>query len=148
MLEMAIIDEAGFAPPAARLAPRLKPGDCLILSGPLGVGKTSFARALAAALGVDDAVTSPTFPIANIHAGTDFPVLHLDAYRLESVRALRDLGLEEYFEAGVAMIEWGEKFAAEFPHALTIVFAFDGEGRRLRIAPAGDWAARLRGLAP
>lgn len=150
MFEIAIPDEHATEALAKALAPRLSPGDCLILSGPLGVGKTRFARALAGALGVRADVTSPTFPIANVLQGAAFPVLHLDAYRLETVREFRDLGLEEYFDGAVTLIEWGEAFAEDFPDRLELGFVFDGEGegRRVRIAPCGAWTSRLQGWAP
>ena len=91
-----------------RLARALRPGDLVFLEGPLGVGKTTFVRAVAEALGVTDPVRSPSFAIANIYAGT-LPVQHLDLYRLDAVADEDALALEEYGRAdAVTLVEWPE----------------------------------------
>ena len=84
-------------------------GDVLILSGDLGAGKTTFTQGLAQGLGIDDAVTSPTFVIArthpNLHGGP--ALVHVDAYRLGSSLELDDLDLEADLEHSVVVVEWG-----------------------------------------
>ena len=94
-----------------RLAGGLRAGDLVVLSGPLGAGKTSLTQGLAAGLGVRGAVTSPTFVLARAHRGP-LPLLHVDAYRLRDAgpRALdlADLDLEDALEDGVVVVEWGE----------------------------------------
>lgn len=91
-----------------RLAQILRPGDVVLLFGPLGAGKTTLIRVVARALGVTDTVRSPSFTIANIYSGA-VTVNHLDLYRLEGIEAEDALALEEYLTAdAVVLIEWPE----------------------------------------
>lgn len=95
-----------------RLAGEMRAGDVLVLTGPLGAGKTTLVRGLGAALGVRGTVASPTFVIARTHPSvTGGPALiHVDAYRLGSALELDDLDLD--FEASVTVIEWGSEFVS------------------------------------
>ena len=99
----------------AQLAAGLGAGDLLVLSGPLGAGKTVLVRGLARGLGVTGAVTSPTFVIAREHrAGPDgagVPLVHVDAYRLGGAAELDDLDLDTDLDAAVVAVEWGEGVA-------------------------------------
>ena len=98
----------------ARLAERLRAGDLLVLSGPLGAGKTSLTQGLGAALGVRGAVTSPTFVLARVHRGP-LPLVHVDAYRMREAGArldLDDLDLDAALEDAVTVVEWGEGLAS------------------------------------
>jgi len=97
---------------AAHVA-RLLPSDAtLALHGDLGVGKTTFVQGLARGLGIDAAITSPTFTIFTIHRGTP-SLIHLDAYRLENERQIESLMLEDFLVTPyVLAIEWPEKIAA------------------------------------
>ena len=90
---------------AARIAARCRPGDLLILDGDLGAGKTTFTQGLAAALGVDEPVTSPTFVIARTYRGPAGELHHVDAYRLGSALELDDLDLDT--EGAITVVEWG-----------------------------------------
>jgi tRNA threonylcarbamoyladenosine biosynthesis protein TsaE len=91
-----------------RLGRAVRPGDLVLLEGPLGAGKTTFVRAVAEELGVTDLVRSPSFTIANIYAGR-LLVQHLDLYRLDEVAAEDALALEEYARAdAVTLVEWPE----------------------------------------
>jgi tRNA threonylcarbamoyladenosine biosynthesis protein TsaE len=100
-----------------RLAAGLGPGDLVVLSGPLGAGKTAFVRGLARGLGVLGPVTSPTFVIAREHrAGPrGVPLVHVDAYRLgmaaDVAAELDDLDLDTDLDAAVVAVEWGEGVA-------------------------------------
>lgn len=97
-----------------RLAGGLGPGDLVVLSGPLGAGKTVVVRGLARGLGVTGAVTSPTFVIAREHRpgpGGRVPLVHVDAYRLGGAAELDDLDLDTDLAGAVVAVEWGEGVA-------------------------------------
>ncbi|MFP5298806.1 MAG: tRNA (adenosine(37)-N6)-threonylcarbamoyltransferase complex ATPase subunit type 1 TsaE [Actinomycetota bacterium] len=101
----------------ASLAPTLLPGDVISLSGELGSGKTVFVQGLAAALGVHERVTSPTFTIVHEYAGR-YPIVHLDIYRLDSFQELLDLGFEEFLDPdAILVLEWGEAVEPLLPRA-------------------------------
>jgi len=91
------------------LASLLRPGDLVVLSGPLGAGKTALTQGIGEGLGVTGRVTSPTFVIARVHRGP-IPLVHVDAYRLrDSGRLdLDDLEIDEELERAVVVVEWGE----------------------------------------
>ncbi|RRJ87593.1 tRNA (adenosine(37)-N6)-threonylcarbamoyltransferase complex ATPase subunit type 1 TsaE [Gulosibacter macacae] len=93
----------------ARLAAVLGAGDVLVLTGPLGAGKTTLVRGLGEALGVRGTVASPTFVIARTHPslGNGPALIHVDAYRLASALELDDLDLD--LDASVSVIEWGSE---------------------------------------
>jgi tRNA threonylcarbamoyladenosine biosynthesis protein TsaE len=92
-----------------RLAAVLRPGDLVVLSGPLGAGKTTLVRGIGAGLGVRGPVTSPTFVIARVHPSlAGGPALvHADAYRLASPAEVDDLDLDASLETSVTVVEWG-----------------------------------------
>jgi tRNA threonylcarbamoyladenosine biosynthesis protein TsaE len=92
------------------LAALLRPGDLVLLVGPLGAGKTTLAQGIGAGLGVAERLTSPTFVLAREHAGR-MPVVHVDAYRLGSAAELDDLDLDTPAESAVTLVEWGEGLA-------------------------------------
>jgi tRNA threonylcarbamoyladenosine biosynthesis protein TsaE len=138
---------------ATAIAKTLLPGDVLLLDGDLGAGKTTFTQGLARAMGVGEAVTSPTFALVRSYP-TAFGVelIHVDVYRLETVADIVALGLPEMLEDGaVAVIEWGEKAAPVLgPEHLNIRFELtdaDGE-RRIVLSPSGSrWQARWEDIA-
>ena len=94
---------------------RLRPGDVVVLSGPLGAGKTVLARGIGSGLGVRGPVTSPTFVIAREHpalpGGRGVPLVHVDAYRLGGMAELDDLDLDTDLLAAAVVVEWGEGLA-------------------------------------
>jgi tRNA threonylcarbamoyladenosine biosynthesis protein TsaE len=92
------------------LAAQLRPGDLVLLSGPLGAGKTTLAQGLGDGLGVRGPVTSPTFVIARIHPslGEGPALVHVDAYRLAPGAEIDDLDLDASLEDSVTVVEWGE----------------------------------------
>jgi tRNA threonylcarbamoyladenosine biosynthesis protein TsaE len=98
-----------------RLGAELSAGDLVLLSGPLGAGKTVVARGIGRALGVSGPVTSPTFVIAREHppapGGRGVPLVHVDAYRLGGTAELDDLDLDTDLAEAVVVIEWGEGLA-------------------------------------
>ena len=92
-----------------RLAEELYPGAVIAYTGDLGAGKTAFTRGLAAGLGIDTQVTSPTFTIVNEYEGGRLPLFHFDMYRLGSSDELFDIGWEDYLaRGGVCAVEWSE----------------------------------------
>lgn len=102
-----------------RLAGGLRAGDLIVLSGPLGAGKTSLTQGIGEGLGVRGAVTSPTFVLARTHRGP-VPLVHVDAYRLREAGArldLDDLDLDAALEDAVTVVEWGEGLAEQLTDA-------------------------------
>lgn len=93
-----------------RLAARLRAGDLLILSGPLGAGKTTLVQGIAEGLKVRGPITSPTFVIARVHPSLcgGPPLVHADAYRLGGSLEVDDLDLDASLEESVTIVEWGE----------------------------------------
>jgi tRNA threonylcarbamoyladenosine biosynthesis protein TsaE len=102
--------EAETAAAGEQLAPDLKTGDVVLLSGELGAGKTAFVRGLARALGVpEEDVTSPTFTLVQEYRTPRVVLFHVDLYRL-SPREVEDLGLDEMMEQGILAIEWPDRW--------------------------------------
>ena len=111
-------------PDTARLASvvagQVRAGDVILLTGDLAAGKTAFVKALAAAVDSPDVVTSPTFTLAQFYQSTAVQLLHIDTYRLGSIEEYRDLGLADYQDDCVTLIEWGDKVADDFPDHLSV----------------------------
>ena len=100
---------------AAELAGELGAGTVLALHGELGAGKTCFIQGLAAALGIDEPITSPTYTLIGEYEGR-LPLHHIDLYRLSGPAEALGLGLEEYFDAnGITAIEWAERAEGLLP---------------------------------
>ncbi|MCK4563737.1 MAG: tRNA (adenosine(37)-N6)-threonylcarbamoyltransferase complex ATPase subunit type 1 TsaE [Verrucomicrobia bacterium] len=100
---------------AAALADELGPGTVMALHGDLGAGKTCFVQGLAAALGIDEPITSPTYTLIGEYEGR-LPLHHIDLYRLSGPEEALGLGLEEYFDAnGITAIEWAERAEGLLP---------------------------------
>ncbi len=131
----------------ARLGALAKPGDLLVLTGPLGAGKTVLAQGLAAGLGVRERVTSPTFVIAHVHRDGRLPFVHVDAYRLSSVAEVDDLDLDASLSDSVTAVEWGSGLVEGLADAWLEVRIERGETdeREVTLVPnGGDWAERLQ----
>ena len=120
-------------------------GDVLALSGPLGAGKTVFAKGVGEGLGVRSVVNSPTFILMNEHEGR-LRLFHIDAYRLEDVDEAAAAGLLDQRQAeGVTVIEWAERIRDLLPaERLDVTLEIEAEGRRVvRLAPRGPRHERL-----
>jgi len=99
-----------------RLGAVLSAGSVVAYKGGLGMGKTAFTRGLAAGLGYQGRVTSPTFTIVNEYEGGRLPLFHFDMYRLAGEDALFDIGWEDYLDrGGVCAVEWSEQAAEAMP---------------------------------
>lgn len=116
----------------AELAAALKPGDIVLVRGELGAGKTTFVRGAARALGVNDAVTSPTFSIGHRYRGTHVTVSHLDLYRLSGLSEEEPELLDDYLgPERIAFVEWPEESSVELRNARVLVtLAHEGGDRR------------------
>jgi tRNA threonylcarbamoyladenosine biosynthesis protein TsaE len=136
-----------------RLAGVLEAGDLVLVSGPLGAGKTTFVRGLGSAMQVRGPVTSPTFVIARVHPSeVGGPALvHVDAYRLDGLAELDDLDLDTDLERAVIVVEWGTGVAeglADSRLEVWITRAAMSEDRQVELLAFGDaWAARRPVLA-
>ena len=136
-----------------RLGAALEPGDVLVLTGDLGAGKTQLTKGIAAAMGVEDEVTSPTFALEAVHEGARMPLYHFDLYRLHDAEELGDAGVWDVLGGdGVCVIEWGEQFSDELGDERLDVFLtrLDDEAeagcepaRSVRLEPHGERAAEL-----
>jgi len=116
---------------AARLAARLVPGDVILVEGELGAGKTTFIRGAARALGIEGAVTSPTYTIGHRYTGR-VDVSHLDLYRFEGMSHAEWGDLEEYFDNAVVFVEWPEAGAGFLPpETARVRLQHAGQTRRL-----------------
>ena len=135
---------------AAAVAGLARPGDLLLLVGDLGAGKTAFTQGFAEAVGVSEAITSPTFTLCRSYEGKH-RLNHLDVYRLEEVAEAEDLGLGELLEDGITVIEWGDTIAAALPAdylELRFVFGEGDDDRSIATRIVGpSWAARQRALS-
>ena len=98
------------------LAASLRAGDVVALDGDLGAGKTHFVKGIAAGIGCEGDVTSPTFTLVHEYTGGRVPLFHFDFYRLESEEEVLRIGLDDYLGAGgVLVIEWAGKFPGVLP---------------------------------
>jgi tRNA threonylcarbamoyladenosine biosynthesis protein TsaE len=127
-----------------RLAAELRAGDLLVLTGPLGAGKTTLVQGIGEGLGVRGPITSPTFVIARVHpALTGGPALvHADAYRLGGVAEIDDLDLDATTASSVTAVEWGEGLAEGLSDdRLEIAIDLQGDTRSVRLTGIGPrWA--------
>ena len=120
---------------AARLAPALRTGDVLALSGDLGAGKTFFTRALCRRLGVSESipVTSPTFTLVQPYEGR-LPIVHVDLYRLGDADEVFQLGLRQAREDALLVIEWPQTFLDVMGGGeVSIAFSLHADGRQVQI---------------
>jgi tRNA threonylcarbamoyladenosine biosynthesis protein TsaE len=137
----------------ARLGGLLRAGDLVVLSGPLGAGKTALVQGIGAGMDVTGRIASPTFVIARVHpaAVPGAPALiHVDAYRLGSLDEVDDLDLDVDADSSVTVVEWGAGMVERLAESwLTVALerADDSEERLASLTPhGGDWAARLAAL--
>jgi tRNA threonylcarbamoyladenosine biosynthesis protein TsaE len=153
--ELRIATDVAMRDLGRELAARLRAGDLVILTGPLGAGKTTLVQGIGQGLGVRGPVTSPTFVIARVHpalAGSGPALVHADAYRLGSIREVDDLDLDADMAGAVTVVEWGEGLAeglAEDRLEISIQPEPDGPARTVRVCGHGArWRQGFSGKAP
>ena len=129
------------------LAGILRPGDLVVLAGPLGAGKTALTQGIGAGLGVREPVTSPTFVIARVHRDGRIPLVHVDAYRLVSVADVDDLDLDAAAGDAVTVVEWGQGLVEQMAdeHLEIRLDRREDDVRSAVLVPHGPgWEERLR----
>ncbi|PJA59056.1 MAG: tRNA (adenosine(37)-N6)-threonylcarbamoyltransferase complex ATPase subunit type 1 TsaE [Rhodobacterales bacterium CG_4_9_14_3_um_filter_71_31] len=151
-ITLALPDPDATARVGAALARALRPGDSVLLSGPLGAGKTALARAVIAArlgaaqTGAAGDIPSPTYTLTQVYEDDAGEIWHADLYRLTDPAQVWELGLTEAFDAAICLVEWPERLGPLAPRrALIAALDFDaGEGRILSLTPQGaGWEAAL-----
>jgi tRNA threonylcarbamoyladenosine biosynthesis protein TsaE len=132
----------------ARLAALLRPGDVVVLSGPLGAGKTLFTSGIAAGLGVEEPVISPTFILTREYSSGFLPLIHADIYRLSTRNEFDDLDLLSQASQGVLVIEWGDVVEPILPpdHLRVNFEVDDDEARNITLVAFGSWRTRMTEL--
>lgn len=147
-LRLRLPDLAATEALAGRVAAVLRPGDAILLEGPLGAGKTAFARALLRAAAADPAleVPSPSYTLVQSYATAHGAVHHFDLWRTDGPDALAELGWDEAV-ADIVLVEWPDRLGAMAPaDALRIALQPRADGERTGVV--SGWPARLAGLAP
>ena len=159
-LDLELPDEAATAALGRDIAALAKPGDVIALSGDLGAGKTTLARAFVNALPppggpgprpgtASEVVPSPTFTLLQIYERDPAPVWHFDLYRLARPEDVFELGFEEALGQAISLIEWPERLGSALPDQrleIRLAFAATPEARRAALWGAGTWPERLSRL--
>jgi len=149
---MILADEAATARLGAAVAALLQPGEAVCLTGPLGAGKSTLARALVRALTTpDEEVPSPTFTLVQFYEGERLNIAHFDLYRLSDPDEAYEIGLDEALDGGAAVIEWPERLAGRLPPDrldIELSLGEDVGGRGVRLAPHGAWEGRRLEFGP
>lgn len=140
MPDLAAVKEFGRA-----IAERMQAGDVIALTGDLGAGKTTLARAVLRAAGHEGEVPSPTFTIIEPYEALDLPVVHADFYRLESPDELLEIGLDDYREGAVLLAEWPDHVGGFAHEAACLSIRLEmGEDTRFAIVEGGArWQGRM-----
>jgi tRNA threonylcarbamoyladenosine biosynthesis protein TsaE len=136
--------EADTADLGARLAGLARPGDCILLEGPIGAGKSHLARSfIQARLGRLEEVPSPTFTLVQVYHAGEVEIWHADLYRLTHPDEVWELGLDEAFSHAITLIEWPDRLGRHLPdHALRLRLEPEGEGRRAILSGGRDGLLR------
>ena len=143
---MILPDAAATHAAGHALAPHIRAGDTIALSGDLGAGKSCFARGVLVGLGFEGDVPSPSFPLVIPYdpPAVTLPIWHVDLYRLDRPQDAEPLALDEALYDGALIIEWPERLGARlWPEALLLRFDFEANGgRRLTVTAPPSWEGR------
>jgi tRNA threonylcarbamoyladenosine biosynthesis protein TsaE len=143
--EVSTSDEEATRSLGERLGKALRKGDIVLLSGDLGTGKTCLAQGIGRGLACEGSVNSPSFVLMKEYAGRE-TLFHVDLYRVEDVEELDDLGLWDYAERGVLVIEWPERGAELLPGDGLVVelrYGAQDHQRQLRFIGRGQRGEEL-----
>jgi tRNA threonylcarbamoyladenosine biosynthesis protein TsaE len=145
IFEKHLTTEAETSALATAIAPLLKTGDTLLLSGDIGAGKSAFARALIRArLGRLEDVPSPTFTLVQTYDDPAGDIWHCDLYRLTHPDEALELGLNEAFETAICLIEWPDRLGSEAPETgLCLQFTAQKDAHHVVATGPAHWAERL-----
>lgn len=152
-MRIALADDAATTALGAAIAPLLKPGEAVLLQGPLGMGKSTLARSLIRALtSPDEDVPSPTFTLVQFYE-SDPPVAHFDLYRLIAPEEAFEIGLDEALDAGAALIEWPERLGEDLDRMvgrdrLVVEISEAGTGRIAVLTGHGAWEQKVSHVRP
>ena len=157
-ITLPLADETATAALARAVSRQAKAGDVIALSGNLGAGKTSFARAFINALpraenaapGAPEEVPSPTFTLVQLYERAPAQIWHFDLYRLEQAEEAYELGIEEAFSEGISLIEWPERLGGLLPaDCLELILGFGEEpdARTAELIAHGAWRRRVEALS-
>ncbi len=156
MIELTTVDDTRAF--GARLAAVLRAGDLVVLTGPLGAGKTALVQGIGAGLAVLGDITSPTFVIARVHRpdpahGGTLTLVHADAYRIgaaaDPLAEIDGLDLDASMDDAVTVVEWGEGIVEQLreDHLRVRIDRRDDDTRVIGLEPTGgDWAVRVATL--
>jgi tRNA threonylcarbamoyladenosine biosynthesis protein TsaE len=153
-IDLNLPDPAATERLAAIIAGQARPGDAILLSGDLGAGKTHFARAFINALTpAPEEVPSPTFTLVQTYdglaQGAPVKIWHFDLYRLKSPEETLELGIDEVFAEGIALVEWPDRLGYYKPREhLELNLAITGDGaRQATLRPTPSWQDRAAAIA-
>jgi tRNA threonylcarbamoyladenosine biosynthesis protein TsaE len=146
-LELVLPTEAATTALGIRLASLARTGDCILLEGQIGSGKSHLARSfIRARLGREEDVPSPTFTLVQVYEAEDADIWHADLYRLSHPDEVRELGLEAAFGRAIVLVEWPDRLGTlASPQALWVRLEMAGEGRKATLS--GGRPELLRALA-
>ena len=146
--QISLADEAATNRFAAVMAALLRPGDTILLQGPIGAGKSAFARGvIRARLNRMEDVPSPTFTLVQTYGAPDGDIWHCDLYRLTDPSEVLELGLDDAFQTAICLIEWPDRLGPHTPQdALTLTFAARATDHVLTFDAPPAWQDRLIGL--
>jgi len=145
-MEILLINETATEALGVAVGRVLQRGDAVCLSGPLGAGKSSLARALIRSLtSPDEEVPSPTYTLVQTYEGAGLPIAHFDLYRLKAPGEAFELGIDEALESGAVVIEWPQRLGGRLPRdrlSIEIEPTPDGSARRAALHFHGAWEGR------